>query len=552
MHRKAAMTIAILVGIAAILLPIAASLYMAGRQSYREQMAIADRFAAEVLRRSEASSEESYAALRELAAAGASDPCSDENIRRMARLDISSMQLQAVGYVANDRLMCSSLGRHGAGTPVGPPDYLSASGPYIRTSVEFPVAPGTKFLLVTDRTTGYSALIHRELPISVLTNDPEISLGMVGYSAKKLIMGRGSFDPAWIRALGDGYEAQIFDGDHLIAIKRSQKYDFAAFVSIPSARIAQGLHHTALVLVPIGVLAGIALALVVVYLTRIQLALPALIKTALKQKEFSVAYQPIVDLRTGQWIGAEALIRWQHPSGRAIRPDVFIPVAEETGLIRRITERVIEIVARDASQLFKRYGYFHIGINLSSADLQSERTLELLRRLASDTHAGRGNLLVEATERGFMGLDVVRDMVRSIRAAGIRVAIDDFGTGYSSLSYLETFEVDFLKIDKSFVDKIGLEAATSQVILHIIEMAKGLKLEMIAEGIETELQARFLRERGVHYGQGWLFGKPMGFAELAGRLRRARNSVDDSATAQPIPSLADRAPRASSRDHLQA
>jgi sensor c-di-GMP phosphodiesterase-like protein len=198
-----------------------------------------------------------------------------------------------------------------------------------------------------------------------------------------------------------------------------------------------------------------------------------------------------------------------------VTPDAFIPVAEETGLIHEITKRVMEIVARDTAALLMAHRDLHIGINLSSKDLQSQDTAHLMRDMVQAMGVKPHNILVEATERGFMQADAARQTIDDIRTLNIKIAIDDFGTGYASLSNLEKFKLDYLKIDKSFVDTMGGKGATSQVVFHIIHMAKSLKLEMIAEGVETAAQVRYLQTHGVQFAQGYFFAKPMPLREFA-------------------------------------
>jgi sensor c-di-GMP phosphodiesterase-like protein len=254
------------------------------------------------------------------------------------------------------------------------------------------------------------------------------------------------------------------------------------------------------------------------YLAKQRLSLKSLLKSAIRTGEIYVLYQPIVDLHTKEYVGAEALIRWRRPDGTDIRPDVFIPIAEETGLIRQITTCMIETAARDSTHLVRKNPQFHIGINLSGVDLESQSVIDTLHKVIDRESIQAKNLLLEATERTLLKAHLASQVMNKLHSMGIAIAIDDFGTGYSSLSYLTDLKFDYLKIDKSFVDTIGKGAATSHVIFYIIKMAHSLGLAMIAEGVENQYQADFLEKHGVQLAQGWLFAKPMSIEALAERM----------------------------------
>ena len=185
-----------------------------------------------------------------------------------------------------------------------------------------------------------------------------------------------------------------------------------------------------------------------------------------------------------------------------------------SGLIQRFTEYVIAQVAIDGPRFFTRYPGAYISINLSTPDLRSNDVVEWLRRLVTTPGITARNIIVELTERSFLDPTSASDVIGKVQAMGIRVAIDDFGTGFSSLSHLTNLSADYLKIDKVFVDAIGTGSVTSEVVLHIIEMAKSLNLTVISEGVETQGQADLLREQGVTFAQGWLFSKAQPLANL--------------------------------------
>ena len=257
-----------------------------------------------------------------------------------------------------------------------------------------------------------------------------------------------------------------------------------------------------------GLLAVLGWVYLVLRFSRQELTLASQLRQALADGEISVHYQPVIELRSGRCSGAEALARWRH-EGEQISPALFIPEAEKAGLIQDVTVAVLNTAVRDIKPIIAEFPALSINLNLSPADLQNDR---IGTELARTLHAAQLSPLaikLEITERALINSDVSRALIRAFRSRGHQVAVDDFGTGYSSLSYLQSFELDVLKIDKAFVDAIGTEAATSQVIVHVIEMAKSLGLETVAEGVETREQAAWLLSHGVAYAQGYLFSKPL-------------------------------------------
>jgi len=231
----------------------------------------------------------------------------------------------------------------------------------------------------------------------------------------------------------------------------------------------------------------------------------------------------VVAIATRRVVGAEALVRWRR-GDTVMSPATFIGLAEESGVITDITRNVVEIVTQDLPRLLEISHEFRIAINLTATDLKHEGTTQLLRDLVRRSSASPENVVVEATEHGLVSGSECSRTISEPRMEGFNVAIDDFGTGYSSLSCLQKLDLDVLKIDKAFIDTIGTDGVTRGVVLHIIEMARSMHLRTVAEGIETEEQARFLVERGVQFGQGWLFGRPMSIEALTKMVRESQES----------------------------
>lgn len=247
-----------------------------------------------------------------------------------------------------------------------------------------------------------------------------------------------------------------------------------------------------------------------------RLRLTNALRNALHAGEFEVYYQPVVDLRDDRVVKAEALLRWRHPELGAVDPSSFIPLAEESGMITEIGNWVFQQAASCSKRWGARLGMpFQIGVNKSPIQFAaSSDSDDWLRHLRQIDLPGR-NITVEITEGLLLHASTdVEDKLFEYRDAGIQVAIDDFGTGYSSMAYLKKFHIDYLKIDRSFIGDMAIDADSRTIAESMIVMAHRLGLKVIAEGIETEEQKALLSAAGCDYGQGFLFSRAVPAAEF--------------------------------------
>lgn len=235
------------------------------------------------------------------------------------------------------------------------------------------------------------------------------------------------------------------------------------------------------------------------------------LQRGLEAEEFIPYFQPVVRSDTQQWAGAEVLMRWQHPTEGLVRPDLFIPLAEHSGLIvpmtRSLFRQTAQLLAPHANSMAPG---FHLGFNISAHHCHSLELIDDCRALLQAFPPGRITLVLELTERELVIPSVItHQLFAELRAMGIMIALDDFGTGHSSLSYLHEFNVDYLKIDQSFVAMIGADALSSPILDSIIDLSAKLNLGLVAEGVETQEQSEYLALKGVKFLQGYLYARPL-------------------------------------------
>jgi diguanylate cyclase (GGDEF)-like protein/PAS domain S-box-containing protein len=246
------------------------------------------------------------------------------------------------------------------------------------------------------------------------------------------------------------------------------------------------------------------------------------LRRAVERQEFALHYQPKVNLTTGEITGAEALLRWTHPTQGPIGPARFIPIAEDSGLILPIGNWALrEACTQARNWLDAGLPPVSVAVNVSAVEFRDQSFLEGLFAILSETRLDSALLELELTESVLMKrVEASTEILRILRQRGVRVAVDDFGTGYSSLSYLRKFPIDALKIDQSFVRQISTGGADVAIVSAVINMARSLKLRVIAEGVESQEELEFLQAHDCDEAQGFFFARPMPAAQFAVLLRR--------------------------------
>lgn len=526
MRQWLGISVAVAVGLAAVAAPILISIELSWREGLANERVLTQGYAQDVLHRTDEMGHQMLDASQRILA-DHHKPCSPADIDLMRRISVDSSYIEALGRIQGDTLVCTSLGTTSP-MALGSATLITQYGTAERLNVRVPISDTPLMVVSRD---GIAYLLNPNVPMDTPTEGPNISMALFVPSTPQHTIvsshNAAQLRPEWFRKLAPGTRTTFRSGGYVIAVASSSLGDVAVLTAAPESYVINHVRNFALLFIPLGLLGAALLAWAVAHVTRVQTSLPAQLRKAARRREFYVEYQPIVDLKTRRWVGAEALVRWRRSNGEIVVPDRFIPLAEESGVISRITACVAEIVAADLPGLLAIAPDFAMSINASAADLRSGHTVELIRNLLKNGNAAPRNVKVEATEHSILQGKEAAAVVAEIRKMGVEIAIDDFGTGYSNFSRLQTLGVDILKIDKDFVDTIASGPEARKLLDHIIGMANSLGLAAVAEGVETEPQARFLEERGIQLAQGWLFAKAMKISHFLALLEAQQDRAEE-------------------------
>jgi sensor c-di-GMP phosphodiesterase-like protein len=432
------------------------------------------------------------------------DSCDPPHMQILQQTALSfSMVKDIVVFGDQGEILCSTLGTAGERK-------LVASQPA-------PVDPNVVLEVLT-----MSDAIGPMLRVRLLARDSgrDMALTILG---SRLISRRSEMSPT-----GDGYRAvSMRDGtvidqaerpevvevseDRFVASHVSERYGIATTASL--GRASMEADAARLRLFGLGIFVSIALLLMAALflMSRRQRDNPiAEMERALDAGEFVPYYQPIMDLVTGKLRGGEVLIRWRKPDGSTVSPAVFIPLAESSGIILDMTRTLMRRVRQEIGPAFAGRPHLKICFNLAAQHFQDDDIVRDIRDIFGRGPIAMSQIVLEVTERQpIENLAETRRLIATLQQLGVRMALDDVGTGHSGLSYILKLGVDIIKIDKMFVDAIGIDRSSTTIIETLVDLAHNMRMDIVAEGVETFEQVVCLRERGIRAAQGFVFAPPL-------------------------------------------
>ena len=313
----------------------------------------------------------------------------------------------------------------------------------------------------------------------------------------------------------------------------SGRYPLTVSVALPFSAVWESFGGVMRVVDGLGILTG---ALIMFFFVRMGLRKPdpyVSLEQAIKRREFVPYYQPILDIQSGKLAGCEVLVRWSKPDGTILSPGHFIDVAEDSGLALSMTALLMEQVAKDLSESYAKYPDLKVALNLFNKHFEDLAIVREVEQVFGNSGVRFEQLVLEVTERlPLENLDRARAIIARLQGLGIRVALDDAGTGHGGFAYLQKLGMDIIKIDKLFVDAITAETETVPIIDSLSQMAKGMDMVVVAEGVETDEQLDYLRRSGIDEAQGFLFSPALPASAylqlvdaLGGKQRKKKQSA---------------------------
>jgi len=486
-------------------------------------------YADELRRNADGLSDEINSILREMNAS-TMPACSNLDLAALRAQTFRYVHVKDVGRTRDGKLYCSAfLGRLSQPHIEGAPSLVLANGANVYTDVA---------VLMDSKGSGQGTIVEGGDVDVVLNSNafgnwdrPHIGYMVVAINREigqvtEIAGSTLEIGPSWVLSKG----SQIVRGTIYRAVC-SRSHPVCVVTAEHVEDVWNSARSTQIAYAAMGGFAGLFFGLAIALLDRRAGSLASQLLRAVRKNSPSLhlVYQPILDVGTGRCMGAEALLRWSDQNGVSIPPDSFIPLAEEKGFINELTAFVVRHATRELTELLHDREDFTLSVNVAASDMGGEQLFELLKEHVFMAGILPRQVALELTERSTADLVLVSAAIQRLTSEGYKVHIDDFGIGFSSLSYIDQLRVNAIKIDRAFTRTIGTDAVIAPILSQMLEMASSLGVEVVVEGVETEVQRDYLVASGKTLrAQGWYFSRPLS-AEALYSFHAKNKAVQESA-----------------------